>query len=102
LGYAVFVFSLAMVLAASAARMLRRPVGWAHVVGLVVAAVVLVGYARRTHHDVSAWDRAGDIQRQEIHALRAIGKAPDGTTIYTFGGIAQALRAYSHSGLHGT
>jgi hypothetical protein len=78
LGYAIIVYSLAMVLAASAVRLIRRPLTWAPVIGAVVVAVVFVGYTHRTRRDVAAWDRAGVIQRQELGHLRAAGRPAAG------------------------
>jgi hypothetical protein len=87
LGYAIVMYAFAMLVATSAVRLLRRPPGWAPVVGLAIAAVVFVGYVRRTHSDIAAWNRAGTIQRQELAELRAAGRPPSLTTIYTFGGV---------------
>jgi hypothetical protein len=86
LGYAIIVYALAMILATSTMRLLRRPLAWASVMGLVIVAVVFVGYVHRTRKDIAAWNLAGDVQRQEISDLRAAGQPPDGTTIYAFGG----------------
>ena len=66
--------------------MLRRPLAWAPVIGLAIAAVVFVGYVHRTRQDIAAWNRAGTIQRQEIGELRAAGRPAAGTTIYAFRG----------------
>lgn len=87
LGYVIIVYGLAMVLATSAVRLLRRPPAWAPAIGLAIAAVVFVGYVRRTRQDIAAWDRAGSIQRQELGKLRSAGRPAPGTTIYAFGGI---------------
>jgi hypothetical protein len=86
LGYAIIVYALAMVLSTSIVRLFHRPLAWAPFTGLAIAAVVFVGYVHRTRQDIAAWDRAGDIQRQEIVDLRAAGRPPAGTTIYAFGG----------------
>jgi hypothetical protein len=87
LGYATVVYALAMVLATTVVRVLRRPPATAPVIGLAIAAVVFVGYVHRTRQDIAAWDRAGTIQRQELGELRAAGRPDAGTTIYAFGGI---------------
>lgn len=86
LGYAIIVYGLAMVLATSAVRLLRRPLTWAPVIGLAITAVVFIGYVHRTRQDIAAWNSADDIQRQELGELRAAGRPASGTTIYAFGG----------------
>lgn len=87
LGYAIIVYSLAMVLATSVVQPFRRSYAWASVSGLVIVAVVFVGYAHRTRQDITAWNRAGSIQRQEIGELRTAGRPAGRTTIYAFGGV---------------
>jgi hypothetical protein len=87
LGYVMIVYALAMVLATSVVRLLRRPPAWAPAVGLAIAAVVFVGYAQRTHQDVAAWNRAVSIQRHELGELHLAGRPASGATIYAFGGI---------------
>jgi hypothetical protein len=87
LGYAIIVYALAMVLATSVVRLLRRPLAWAPVIGIAIVAGVFVGYVHRTRQDIAAWNRAGSIQRQELGELRAAGRPAAGTTIYAFGGI---------------
>lgn len=86
LGYAMIVYALAATLATCVVSLLRRPLRWAPLLALGAVAVVFVGYVQRTRSDIHAWDRAGVIQRQELQALRAIGRLPSGTTLYTFGG----------------
>lgn len=87
LGYVIIVYALAVVLATSVVRLLRRPPAWAPAIGLAIAAVVFVGYALRTRQDVAAWNRAGSIQRRELGELRSAGRPAPRTTIYAFGGI---------------
>ena len=60
---------------------------WATVIGGAIVAVVLGGYVSHTRNDVAAWNRAGMIQLRELDALRAAGRPPPRTTIYTFGGV---------------
>lgn len=86
LGYGIIVYALAMILATSTMRLLRRPLAWASVIGLAIVAVVFVGYVHRTRNDIAAWNLAGRIQRQELGKLKAVGKPAAGTTIYAFGG----------------
>ncbi len=92
LGYAMIVFALAMVFATSVVRLLERPRSWAPALGLALAALVFVGYVHRTRGDIAAWDRAGKIQRRELAQLRAAGRPPSGTTIFTFGGVGATRR----------
>lgn len=96
LGYALIVYGLAMVLATTVTRFLRRRSAWASVLGAALVAGVLVGYFQRVRMDVTAWDRAGSIQRQQLRELRAMGRPPRSSTIYAFGGIgATAPGVYS-------
>ena len=87
LGYAGVVYGLAMVLATSAVRLLRLPSRTIPVVGIVLIAIVFAGYVHRTGDDIAAWDRASTIQRHELNELRAAGRPPRGTTVYSFGGV---------------
>lgn len=86
-GYAMAVYALAMVIATTALGLLRRPLGWAPLLGMSLVVAVFVGYVLRTRQDVAAWDRGGEIQRQEYRALRAAGRPAAGTTVYAFGGV---------------
>ncbi|HVR05896.1 MAG TPA: hypothetical protein VMS02_07620 [Solirubrobacteraceae bacterium] len=87
LGYALIVYGLAMTLATSVLRLLRRRPAWVPALGLALVALVLVGYVRRVRQDVNEWNRAGTLQRQELAELRAAVRPPAGATIYTFGGV---------------
>jgi hypothetical protein len=87
LGYAIIVYALAMVLATSVAQLFRRSYAWASVGGLMIVAVVFIGYVHRTRQDITAWNRAGSVQRREVGELRTAGRPARWTTIYAFGGI---------------
>ena len=91
-GFAAVVVGLVLVIGAAVTALLRRPARWARVIGLGLGLIVMAGYVHRTREDIAAWDRAGAIQRQEISTLKATGRPPAGTTVYTFGGVGTTCR----------
>lgn len=87
LGYVLIAYALAMMLATTLVRLLRRPPQLAAALGVVIAALLFVGYARRLRHDIASWDRGGTIQRRELAELHDSVHPGATSTIYTFGGV---------------
>jgi hypothetical protein len=52
---------------------------------LLLAALIGAGYVVKVRHDASLWERAADLQKPVLAAIRELPPLPDGTTIYTFG-----------------
>jgi hypothetical protein len=52
---------------------------------LLLAVLIGAGYVVEVRHDASLWERAADLQKPVIAAIRELPPLPDGTTIYTFG-----------------
>ncbi len=87
LGFAIIVCAFAVGVGNAVLMLLRRSRQWVPVIATVLMAPILTGYIRRTRADVAAWDRAGEVQRSELFALRRLGAPASGTTLYVFGGV---------------
>jgi hypothetical protein len=80
LPWAVLVYSVLMATASLLPSRLRPDA-----VVVVLALLIGVGYVGKTRHDAGEWERAADLQKPVLGALRALTHLPTGTTVYTFG-----------------
>jgi hypothetical protein len=83
LPWSLAVYSV-LALAAILASSYSRRVQWEPIV-LLLAVVVGAGYVVKVRHDASLWERAADLQKPVLAAIRDLPPLPRGTTIYTFG-----------------
>jgi hypothetical protein len=83
LPWTLLAYSILMVAAMLVCSRINQPAR-APLVAAAAAVLIGAGYVVMVERDVGRWDRAADLQRPVLSALRALPRVPRGTTIFTF------------------
>jgi hypothetical protein len=90
IGYCLVVYGEAMLLALLIGGLTGGRAIRTVAIASALALVLAIGYANRSRDDIHTWDHAASIQHQELSALsNTLGKPPQGTAIFAFGGTGQ-------------
>lgn len=89
IGYCLIVVALATLAARLISALPGFPRAATTPLALVLVLGVAVGYAIQVDEDIGDWSRAADIQEQQLAQLGELGRLPDRSADYVFGGIGE-------------